>query len=363
MSLEPQTTAKVQINTTKGSIIVELWAKETPNTSRLFLENALNQRFNGLLFNRIVPKFLIQTEPTNDSSHQEVKLSNEYHPRIRFNKRGLLGSVNEDHSQFFITLDQAQELNNKNTLFGKIVDDSIFTALKISEGEVKDEKPLYPTKILSSEVLIPYFDDLKKQTAEASESQDPQNKPDNKKTNTNTKKRKINVKLTLFQEEGLEDEGGPLNIKMKSAVTSKHKVKKQKTTSNIINPVPLITRSVDELLTKDSESEDDNNSTSEDQQLSTHGNSSTKDTLELLNQFESNLKSKSKPKSASTSINSTKKDKIRNEQTSKESDHDSDFDNLSESDNSDDDDLFTHELKFKDEITQDDLMTIDTRNT
>ncbi|XP_019859590.1 PREDICTED: peptidyl-prolyl cis-trans isomerase CWC27 homolog [Amphimedon queenslandica] len=48
----------------------------------------------------------------------------EFHQRLKFNRRGLVGMANggknDNTSQFFITLGRTDELNNKNTLFGKV---------------------------------------------------------------------------------------------------------------------------------------------------------------------------------------------------------------------------------------------------
>ena len=48
----------------------------------------------------------------------------EFHQRLRFNRRGLVGMANsgpdDNRSQFFFTLDGAPELDKKHTLFGKV---------------------------------------------------------------------------------------------------------------------------------------------------------------------------------------------------------------------------------------------------
>ena len=53
-----------------------------------------------------------------------VTAQDEFHSRLRFNRRGLVGCAsngrNDNTSQFFFTLDRAEELNNKHTLFGKV---------------------------------------------------------------------------------------------------------------------------------------------------------------------------------------------------------------------------------------------------
>ena len=41
-------------------------------------------------------------------------------------------------SQFFFTLDKADELNGKNTMFGRIAGDTIYNLTKIGEAEVAD---------------------------------------------------------------------------------------------------------------------------------------------------------------------------------------------------------------------------------
>jgi cyclophilin family peptidyl-prolyl cis-trans isomerase len=203
MSLEPQTSAKARFHTTKGLIDIELWAKETPVTSRFFLTNVLNNRFAGWEFNRVVKDFLIQL----DGSVSQDLFEDEFHSRIRFSKRGVLGSVNlgsrnSNTGKFFITLREAPELQNRNTAFGKVVGDGIYTVLKISEGDLNDESPVYPVKVIKSEILIPFFHDLVKEEAATGEKTVPEKK----------KKKRARVKLNLG-----EEEEPVVGVKMRSA--------------------------------------------------------------------------------------------------------------------------------------------------
>jgi cyclophilin family peptidyl-prolyl cis-trans isomerase len=203
MSLEPQTSAKARFYTTKGLIDIELWAKETPVTSRFFLTNVLNNKFAGWEFNRVVKDFIIQL----DGSVSQDLFEDEFHSRIRFSKRGVLGSVNlgsrnSNTGKFFITLREAPELQNKNTAFGKVVGDGIYTVLKISEGELNDESPIYPVKVIKSEILIPFFHDLVKDEVVTGE----------KTVSEKKKKKKARVKLNLG-----EEEEPIVDVKMRSA--------------------------------------------------------------------------------------------------------------------------------------------------
>lgn len=169
-STEPAPSGKVVVKTTLGDIEVELWAKETPKACRNFIQLALEGYYDGCLVNRLVPGFIVQTgDPTNTGEGGEsiygAPFADELHSRLRFNRRGLVGMAstqpNDNRSQFFFTLDKADELNRKHTLFGRVAGDTLFNLLRIGEVEVdKDERPLHPIKIISIEVLNNPFDDI-----------------------------------------------------------------------------------------------------------------------------------------------------------------------------------------------------------
>lgn len=91
---------------------------------------------------------------------------NEYHPRLRFRYRGLVGMANDgtkssNKSQFFITLDRADCLNDKYTLFGKVGGHTLYNLIKIGSIENdKNDRPLNPPKIVRVEVLENAFNDI-----------------------------------------------------------------------------------------------------------------------------------------------------------------------------------------------------------
>ena len=89
----------------------------------------------------------------------------EFHQRLRFSHRGLVAmansGANDNSSQFFFTLDKCEELNKKNTIFGKVTGNTIFNVLQMAELPVgPNERPEDPPKITSVEVLKAYFDDI-----------------------------------------------------------------------------------------------------------------------------------------------------------------------------------------------------------
>ncbi|KAG5643875.1 hypothetical protein DXG03_009505 [Asterophora parasitica] len=66
------------------------------------------------------------------------QFEDEIHPRLRFSHRGLVGMANNgkknsNDSQFFLTLDRADELHGKHTLFGRVMGDTVFNVMKIGD--------------------------------------------------------------------------------------------------------------------------------------------------------------------------------------------------------------------------------------
>ncbi|NWJ09234.1 CWC27 protein, partial [Crypturellus undulatus] len=167
---EPPTNGKVLLRTTAGDIDIELWSKEAPKACRNFIQLCMEEYYNNTIFHRVVPGFIVQGgDPTGTGSGGDsiygVPFKDEFHSRLRFNRRGLVAMANagphDNGSQFFFTLGRADELNNKHTIFGKVTGDTIYNMLRLAEVEVdKEERPLSPHKIRSSEVLFNPFDDI-----------------------------------------------------------------------------------------------------------------------------------------------------------------------------------------------------------
>ncbi|KAK2465481.1 hypothetical protein APHAL10511_002373 [Amanita phalloides] len=165
------TRGRVIIDTTVGEIDIELWSRETPKTCRNFLALAMEGYYDGVIFHRVVPGFLVQTGDRTGTgaggeSFYGEPFEDEIHPRLRFVHRGLVamanrGTKHSNDSQFILTLDRADELHGKHTLFGRCVGDTFYNVLKIGEMELDDnERPLYPPKIKSIRIVDNPFDDI-----------------------------------------------------------------------------------------------------------------------------------------------------------------------------------------------------------
>jgi len=181
-NVEPQPTGKILLKTTSGDLVVEIFAKQTPLASRNFIQHCLDGYYDNTIFHRLVPNFIIQGgDPTGLGTGGESIYNNglpfedEFHSRLRFNRRGLLGMANsggqnDNASQFFFTLDKTPELQGKNTMFGRIEGDTIYNLMKMGDADLAEEggdRPMYPTRITATEVIVNPFEDMVKRNITA----------------------------------------------------------------------------------------------------------------------------------------------------------------------------------------------------
>ena len=236
---EPLPTASAILHTSQGELSLELFAKQTPLTCRNFLQHCLDGYYDNTIFHRLVPGFILQGgDPTGSGNGGEsiydagalsgdldpwpmdqrrgrnagpagADFKDEFHSRLKFNRRGLLGmanggTVDSNGSQFFITLGKTDELIGKNTMFGRIAGDTIYNLAKMGEAEVAEgsDRPLYPVKLVRVEILINPFEDMRKRERVAvrkDQSRVPDKKP---------KKRKGGKQLLSFG----DDEGDAVEL-------------------------------------------------------------------------------------------------------------------------------------------------------
>jgi peptidyl-prolyl cis-trans isomerase B (cyclophilin B) len=134
---------KIVMVTNKGDINLELFENDAPLTVASFLFLANQGYYNGIVFHRVIPNFMIQGgDPLGKGSggpknknissfpYQGKQISypfeDEFRSGRKFNKPGILAMANSgantNGSQFFITHVPTPHLNNKHTIFGSVVD-------------------------------------------------------------------------------------------------------------------------------------------------------------------------------------------------------------------------------------------------
>jgi len=208
---EPPCEGKVCLETTVGEIDIELWSRECPKACRNFVQLCLEGYYDKTKFFRVVPDFIVQGgDPTNTGSGGESiyggPFKDEFHSRLRLVRRGLVAMANsgkdDNGSQFFFTLAATRELQNKHTVFGKVVGDTIFNMIRLAEGHLEDgDRPKYPHKIIRTRVLINPFPDIVPREAIHQEvEKGKKSKPKSKMKATK------DFKLLSFGEEAEDDE-------------------------------------------------------------------------------------------------------------------------------------------------------------
>ncbi|GAB7359983.1 hypothetical protein MBLNU230_g7507t1 [Neophaeotheca triangularis] len=119
----------VLLETTMGSIVVELYTEHAPKTCNNFATLASRNYYNDLIFHRVIPNFMIQGgDPTGTGSGGESiyggQFEDEIHKSLRHTGAGILSMANSgpntNGSQFFITLAPTPWLDGKHTIFGRV---------------------------------------------------------------------------------------------------------------------------------------------------------------------------------------------------------------------------------------------------
>ena len=101
----------ITFETTLGPIVIELFEEEAPVTSKNFLEYAESGFFNGTIFHRVIPGFVIQgggMEPGMVNKEGNPPIMNEANNGVKNTKWSLsMARTNDPHSassQFFINV-------------------------------------------------------------------------------------------------------------------------------------------------------------------------------------------------------------------------------------------------------------------
>lgn len=140
------------IKTNMGTVEIELYADQTPKTVENFVGLAKKDYYNGVIFHRVIPNFMIQGgDPTGTGRGGESiwgkPFVDEIVPSLTFDEPGILAMANSgpntNGSQFFITVAATTWLNGNHTIFGKVIEgmDVVYAISKVATSKPGD-KPL-----------------------------------------------------------------------------------------------------------------------------------------------------------------------------------------------------------------------------
>jgi peptidyl-prolyl cis-trans isomerase B (cyclophilin B) len=142
----------VTIKTDRGDIQLELFQDLVPRTVKNFVDLANDGFYNGLLFHRVIPDFMIQggcPEGTGTGG-PGYQFEDEFHPDLRHDGPGTLSMANagpdSNGSQFFITHVATPHLDDGHSVFGKVIAgqdvvNSIETGDRMNEVVISAEAP------------------------------------------------------------------------------------------------------------------------------------------------------------------------------------------------------------------------------
>lgn len=191
LHLDKQTGTTATIKTNKGDITLQLFDKLAPKTVKNFVELAQDGYYDGVIFHRVIPNFMIQGgDPTGTGrggkSIYGEQFEDEFSDQL-FNLRGALSMANAgpntNGSQFFIvTMDEVPAqmvgqleaagfpaeiidaykkrggtpwLDNKHTVFGHLVaGEDVAQAIQNVERDAAD-KPLEDVTIETIDISTP----------------------------------------------------------------------------------------------------------------------------------------------------------------------------------------------------------------
>lgn len=154
---------QVEMKTSQGTLVIELYQDKAPKTVENFLQYVKDDFFNGTIFHRVIPDFMIQGggfTPDMKQKDTRAPIQNEARNGLK-NELGTLamartGNPHSASSQFFINLKENGFLDYPSqdgwgyAVFGKVVQ-GLDVVQKIARVERKSA-PYSPDRVPSTPV-------------------------------------------------------------------------------------------------------------------------------------------------------------------------------------------------------------------
>jgi peptidyl-prolyl cis-trans isomerase B (cyclophilin B) len=133
------------LHTNHGAIDVELFDEDAPKTVDNFTKLARDGFYDGVVFHRVIPDFMIQGGDPTGTGRGGPGYTFEDEPNDHKVERGALAMANAgpntNGSQFFIvTADSCPWLDGKHTVFGRVTDGmDVVDAISAVETDASDK--------------------------------------------------------------------------------------------------------------------------------------------------------------------------------------------------------------------------------
>ena len=167
----PAVTERVAIRTDRGTIVVGLFGEDAPETVASFLEYVDEGFYEGLIFHRVIPAFMIQAGGFDEELERALTrgaIELEVIPGVRHEPGTVsMARISSDPhsatSQFFICVAKAPQLNGGYSVFGAVeegydlvveISNTPTHSIETDHGSLEDV-PVTPIVIESIERLPP----------------------------------------------------------------------------------------------------------------------------------------------------------------------------------------------------------------
>ena len=149
-----------------GDVVIDLFEDVAPNHVERFKKLALEKKYDGVVFHRVIDGFMAQTGDvqfgnsnletfdlkragTGGSEYTDLKAEFSTLPH----EKGTLSMArsndpNSANSQFFICFNKASHLDRQYTVFGKVIEGMEFVDL-IKRGQGSNGEVISPDKIIT----------------------------------------------------------------------------------------------------------------------------------------------------------------------------------------------------------------------
>ena len=152
--------SKATLETNFGNIILELMPETAPETVRNFVKLAKSSFYDGVLFHRVIPGFMIQGGDPNTKKPDKSKWGTGgpgHNIKAEFSSRSHLRGIvsmaratdpNSAGSQFFIVTTDSTFLDRQYTVFGRVLEGMTVADKIVNLPRDKNDCPLQEAKIL-----------------------------------------------------------------------------------------------------------------------------------------------------------------------------------------------------------------------
>jgi len=158
VSIDPAAQYTAVIRTNLGNMDIQFFAAQAPVTVNNFIFLANDGFYDGVIFHRVIPSFMIQGgDPLGrGTGGPGYRFQDEFVPSLTFDQPGKLAMANSgpgtNGSQFFVTTAPTPHLNNAHTIFGQITQgQDVADAISLAQAG-PGNRPVTPIIILGIDI-------------------------------------------------------------------------------------------------------------------------------------------------------------------------------------------------------------------